>query len=288
MNMKKHALILINAYAPTVMTRQVRRLCEELEARGVDVTARRNNGWLAVDGGITGVPDCDFCIYLDKDKYVAELMEKCGVRLFNSARAIELCDDKMKTHIALAGKIPMPKTVPGLLCYDSGAEIPPAVLDRLELELGYPMIVKQSYGSLGKGVFKADCRKQLETIAERVKLEPHLFQKFIAASCGRDMRVIVIGGKTVGGIIRSSNRDFRSNVGLGGKAEKTDVPENIKNAAELAARILGLDYCGIDFLLGDEPLLCEVNSNAYFDAFEGATGINVAGLYAAHIFNAVY
>ncbi len=30
-------------------------------------------------------------------------------------------------------------------------------------------------------------------------------------------------------------------------------------------------------------MLCEVNSNAFFDAFEAATGINVAAAYAEHI-----
>ncbi len=75
------------------------------------------------------------------------------------------------------------------------------------------------------------------------------------------MRVIVIGGRVIGGIIRQSDGDFRSNVGLGGTARACDVPKNVRDTAIKAANILGLDYCGIDFLFGDEPLLCEVNSN---------------------------
>ena len=55
----------------------------------------------------------------------------------------------------------------------------------------------------------------------------------------------------------------------------------------MAAKIsekLSLDYCGIDLLFGKEGyLLCEVNSNAYFKALEGATGVNVAAAYVKHI-----
>lgn len=282
----KRGLILVNAYSPTTKTRQAMRLAEELTARGVSVDVRKNDFFpLSVtDGRIVGSADCDFCVYLDKDKYVAEMLERSGVRLFNSARAVELCDDKMTTHIALSGGgIPMPDTLPGLLCYDKTAKVSPAALDMIEKRLGYPVIVKLSYGSLGKGVFKADDRAALEALAEEVKTYSHLFQKYVAASHGRDLRVIVVGGRVLGGMIRSSDTDFRSNVGLGGKAKAAEVPQAAAEYALKAAEMLGLDYCGIDFLLSPSPVLCEVNSNAFFDAFEAATGINVAAAYAEHI-----
>ncbi len=286
MHDKLNGLILLNAYSPTLETRQAKRLAEELTLRGVNVTVRRNDGFmLGINGGaVAGDARCDFCLYLDKDKYTAQMLEKRGVRLFNRAQAIADCDDKMQTHIALADNgIPMPKTLAGLLCYDRNASVPTRVLDDVEKSLGYPLVVKLSYGSFGKGVFKADDRAQLAALAESVKLHPHLFQQYVAAAHGKDMRVIVVGGKTLGGILRTSDGDFRSNVGLGGTAEKTDVPAEISALSQKIARLLNLDYCGLDFLLSPVPLLCEVNSNAFFDAFESATGINVAGAYAEHI-----
>ncbi len=280
-------IILVNAYAPILMTRQVTRLSDELSKRGVKIEIKQNNFFPAeLRGGDIAINDfeCDFCLYLDKDKYVAHMLEKKGIRLFDTADAIEKCDDKMTTLITLAGSgIPIPDTVSGLLCYYNDAKIRKKTLDDIESRLGYPMIVKQSYGSLGKGVFKADDRNQLNRLAEELKTEPHLFQKFIANSSGRDMRVIVIGGKVIGGILRESKNDFRSNIGLGATATKIDVPQDAAEYAVKAADILGLDYCGIDFLLSPSPMLCEVNSNAFFDGFESATGINVAGLYAEHI-----
>lgn len=287
--MQKRGLILLNAYADGI-TRQAARLRNELISLGVNMRVARNNEFIArIQNGETAVTaDVDFCVYLDKDKYVARMLEKSGVRLFNRAQAIENCDDKMTTHIILSNNgIPMPDTVPGLLCYDANIPLDVAALDRVEAALGYPVVVKLSYGSMGKGVFKADNRTELVKIAETVKPYPHLFQKYIKSSHGTDMRVIVAGGKVLGGIIRRSNGDFRSNIGLGGSAKKTVVPKDVAKIALRAADILKLDYCGMDFLLGDTPLLCEVNSNAFFDAFEQATGINVARAYAEHIVNAL-
>ena len=55
------------------------------------------------------------------------------------------------------------------------------------------------------------------------------------------------------------------------------------------AEILQLDYCGIDILFGDNdtPLVCEVNSNAFFEGIEGTTGVNVAREYAKHILRTI-
>ena len=278
---------MVNAYAPVVMTRQVTRLKDELEKRGVKIQVKQNNSFPAeIRGGdiVLSDFDYDFCLYLDKDKYVSRMLEKRGVRLFDTADAIEKCDDKMTTLITLANSgIPVPDTAAGLLCYFDDAEIPERVFDDVEKRFGYPVIIKQSYGSLGKGVFKADDRAALKAISNELKTSPHLFQKYVAASHGKDMRVIIIGGKVIGGILRVSKTDFRSNIGLGASAERIDVPNEVCEYAVKAADILGLDYCGIDFLLSPSPVLCEVNSNAFFDGFEKATGINVAALYADHI-----
>lgn len=286
---KKNVLILVNAYAPELMTRQVSRIQDELIKLGATVDVRRNDGFIAriENGNIAYSADLpyDFCVYLDKDKYTPRMLEKRGLRLFNSAEAVEACDDKTTTHIMLADcGIPMPDTLAGLLCYDGAAKIKPETLDLVEKSLGYPLIIKHAYGSLGRGVFKADNRAALETISEQVKLAPHLFQKYIAASHGKDLRVIVVGGRVLGGILRRSDNDFRSNIGLGGKAEAIKVPREVEMYAIGAAHILKLDYCGIDFLIGpDGYLLCEVNSNAFFDAFEKATGVNVAAAYAKYM-----
>ena len=137
---------------------------------------------------------------------------------------------------------------------------------------------------MGTGVFKAENFEQLKGAASALKMQPHLFQQYIAESAGRDIRVIVIGGKAVAAMERISGGDFRSNIAIGGRGLKIDMPVQVKEMAEKAAALLNLDYCGADILFGKEGFyLCEVNSNAFFDGIEAATGVNIAKLYANHI-----
>ena len=87
---------------------------------------------------------------------------------------------------------------------------------------------------------------------------------------------------------RVSGGDFRSNIAAGGKGRRIELPEQAKDIAEKAAKILALDYCGADILFGkDKFYLCEVNSNAFFDGIEKVTGVNIAGLYAGYIIKTI-
>lgn len=286
----KKVLILNNAYYELESyLYQSKRLKEELELLGAQVTVRKNDFFPCITDGKDIVNNCegyDFCIYLDKDKYISEMLEKSGLRVINSHKAMVTCDDKMTTYIALSGSgIKTPKTMPGLLCYTKDAEIKQSTIDEIEKNLGYPIIVKKSFGSLGKGVYKADNRQELELISRSVMFEPHHYQEYISESAGRDLRVIVIGGKFVCAMQRKSETDFRSNVELGGEGKIVDVPKEFIEVAENTAKVLNLDYCGIDLLYGKggEPIVCEVNSNAFFGGIERVTGENVAKAYAKYL-----
>lgn len=277
----KRALILINAYSTSeAELNQPRRICEELNKRGVHAEIVRNGAL-----SLTAELPYDYCVYLDKDKYLSRALEARGLRLFNSARAVELCDDKMTTFFALAGSgIALPKTMPAPLSYSPAAPVSQALLARVKAEFSFPLVVKECYGSLGKGVFLARDEGELMEIAARLKEKPHLFQEYIEESAGRDLRIIAIGGKAILAMKRSSAGDFRSNAALGGKGEPYEADAAQIACAERAAQWLGLDFCGVDLLFGRRgPILCEVNSNAFFQTAERVTGINVAGAYADYI-----
>lgn len=293
----KKALILVNPYSTLISAiNQPIRLKEEFKKLGVEVDIKPNSidTAMIIEGdAVSFIEDYDFVIYLDKDKYTSSLLEKAGIRLFNRHDAIRVCDDKMDTHIRLAGcGISMPDTIAGLLCYNEEASIQ-EIMQRVRLieeKLGYPCIIKECYGSLGAKVYCADNRDELLTRMEKVKLKAHLFQKMITTSRGRDIRVIVIGGKALCGMKRTSKTDFRSNIELGGIGEPIELPEAFKKISEKVADILKLDYCGIDLLHGenDEPIVCEVNSNAFFGAMESVSGVNVAEKYAEYIYETIY
>ena len=280
-------VILTNPYdTHSVQRHKVQRMQQELTALGVDLSVVPNDTF--VTGIVNGDIDCelnaDFVLFFDKDKYTGEMLEKRGIRLFNSAKATAICDDKMLTHITLAGNnIPMPDTLPGALCYNPNGEISDKYLQLACDRLGLPMIVKQCYGSYGEQVYLASTRQEMRTLLNGIKTQAYLLQHFEQQSSGRDMRVIVIGGKVACAMLRENAQDFRSNVAHGGRATAVEIPKEIADLCEKTAKIIGLDYCGIDVLLSDTPKICEVNSNAMFEAMERVTGINVAKLYAEHI-----
>ena len=285
-------IVFINAYSDMKdMLYGAERLKAEFAKRGVSLEIRRNDLYAV---RVSDTLQCDlqgydFCIYLDKDKYVLQGIEKSGIPLFNSARAIEVCDDKMTTALALAGQgIRMPLTLPAPLCYNGEAQISEQSLDKIEEALGYPLVVKKSYGSRGAGVYLVQNRAELKAKSGELLCEPHLYQQFISSSYGRDVRVIVIGGTVLGAMLRQSEGDFRSNVALGGRASNYELPGEAVTLCEKVAAVLGLDFCGIDLLFGDDGFyLCEVNSNAFFAGFERATKKNVAGAYADYILSKV-
>ena len=146
---KKSGLILVNAFNKSEeMMYQPRRLAEELTALGAEVEVRRADFFPVATGGAEGfrcgLSGFDFVVFLDKDKYILDGLDAAGVRVFNPPRAIEICDDKMTTHIALAKTgIPMPRTLPGLLCYDPSEKVKNSTLDIVELALGFPAVVKE-------------------------------------------------------------------------------------------------------------------------------------------------
>lgn len=287
-------IIVINPYhVPKENVLQANRLKEEFDLLGVDVKIvddgftrayLSNNQIVCTDDGI------DFVLYLDKDKYLSKELTEKGFRLFNSHDSIRVCDDKGETYIALANKgIKIPDTVFGALCYRDDCEALHKTADVIIEKLGLPIVVKESFGSLGTGVFKADDKDSLLTLMEKVRTKPHLFQKYIPYKVGADVRVIVVGRKAICSMLRVNDQDFRSNIALGGRGEKIVLTKEFKEVAEKTAKVLGLDYCGVDLLYGEDdvPYVCEVNSNAFFLGIEKVTGVNVAKAYAEYIINQV-
>lgn len=271
-----------------------KRMKEELAKFSIDLVLRKATDILATtdeNGNASVKLDGEylFGLFLDKDLYLSLLMEKSGLRLFNNAEAIRLCDDKMLTHIILADNgIKMPKTISAPLNYSN--EFNGDFIGLLENSLNYPMVAKSNYGSLGKRVFLISNHDELTSFEKEHSKEAHLYQELIESSYGFDYRLIIVGNKFIAGMKRINDYgDFRSNIALGGRGEVVDIPTDYIKMAEDASKVLGLDYCGVDILGGknDEPILCEVNSNAYIEGIEKTTGINVAREYANYLISSI-
>lgn len=285
-------LIIVNGYGLAQgIEHQLLRLKEEFSKRKVDIDVRKNNELLTCIENSeikTKLPKYDFVMYLDKDKFVARMLERLGYRLFNSAESIELCDDKMLTHISLANHgIKMPLTISSTLCYTDNGDR--NIINEVEKKLSFPLIIKENYGSLGKQVYLINNHDELLQKENELIHTPHIYQEFISSSRGKDYRVIVIGGKVVAYMKRENKHSYLSNLASGGSSSVCELSDEYIKVAEKCAKILKLDYCGVDILEGPnkEPIISEVNSNAFYQGIENTTKINVAGLYVDYILSKI-
>lgn len=233
-----------------------------------------------------------FILFLDKDIRLARQLELLGFRLFNRQEVIANCDDKILTFQCLAGKgIKMPKTLISPLFFPGTGsdEVMPHATDWIEKEFGYPLIIKEAFGSFGAQVYLIENREALIQKQQALRYIPHLYQEFIASSKGQDIRIYVVGNKVVASMHRFSDTDFRANVSSGAHmAPYTPSPE-FEEAAIKATQLLNADFTGVDLLFGPdgEPILCEVNSNAHIKNILDCTGVNVATHIFKHILERV-
>ena len=286
----KKGVIIVNPYGKQNLSLvQAERVKSEFALLGLNVPIIKTEELAYIidkDKIISKYKGLDFAVYLDKDKYFSEVLTTLGVKLFNNHNAVRVCDDKGRTYIALASNgIKVPKTILAPLCYVENQQIDERSAQQIASELGYPLIVKESYGSLGLGVYMAKNQAELLSLMHVLKLKPHLYQEYIGTKVGEDIRVILIGGRVVASMKRKNPNDFRSNVYQGGLGEKVMLPKSYIETCEKVAKLLNLDYCGIDLLEDGTsvPVVCEVNSNAFFEGIEKATGVNVAKTYAEYI-----
>ena len=112
-----------------------------------------------------------------------------------------------------------------------------------------------------------------------------MLQQFIAASCGTDRRLYVVGDRVVAAMTRHNDADFRANVGAGGSGTAYTPTAEEEALAFRCCEILGCGIAGVDLLYGDDgnPLVCEVNSSAQTKELIACTGIDVNAAIVAFV-----
>lgn len=205
--------------------------------------------------------------------------ERQGVAMVNGPTAIEAVADKLQTLQILSGAgLPIPKTILGKFPVDVGV---------VERELGFPVVVKTLKGTRGNGVLLCANREQFNDLANLLDgANPgadFIFQQYIKASHGRDVRVLVVNGKAVAAMERrSADGSFKSNISLGGIGSCFDPPPAMAELAVSVTQALGLDVAGIDILFDTNGYrICEANSSPGFQGLEKACGISVPDIIFA-------
>ena len=201
-------------------------------------------------------------------------LEKLGVYSFNSANSIDIVKDKLYQFQILAESgMPIPKTMLAKF---------PLNLQVVGKHIGFPVVVKTLSGSQGSGVFLCETLHSLEELMHMVEnSNPNvnlIFQEFVKTSHGRDLRVVTVGGRVVGAMVRTAaDGNFKANYSRGGTVQKFEITPEIEWLVLEIARKLDLDIAGIDLLFdGDRFKICEVNSSPGFEGLEQACEKNIA------------
>jgi RimK family alpha-L-glutamate ligase len=206
-----------------------------------DVALARLDVREGLDGIESGTPELD-------------RLADVGVEVLNPPRALVAAHDKLLTARALRfAALPHPHT--SLIA----AGMPSIAPD-------LPVVLKPRFGSWGRDVVLCrtadDLEKALEEIAFRDWFQEHgvLAQEFVPPPGAElpqsdttplrwDLRVVVAGGRVVGGAKRiAAPGEWRTNVSLGGRSEGSHPPPLAQSIALQAAAAIGADLVGVDLL----------------------------------------
>ena len=238
---------------------------QDLEARGDEVWASCINiepvPWIQLKGNKC-IPLAQFsCIWMRKDPpvdegylyatHLLEVAERKGVKVVNKPSSLRAWNEKL-----------------GALRY-SHLMAPTIVASKVNDLINFAqanedVVIKPLGGKGGQGVIRLTknspgIKALIELITSQEKL-PVMMQKFIPEVKDGDKRIIVINGEPLGAINRIPKRgDFRSNLAMGGEAEKTSLTLKEKTiCSEISNHFKeeGLFFVGIDVING---LLSEIN-----------------------------
>ncbi|MCB1872477.1 MAG: RimK family alpha-L-glutamate ligase, partial [Gammaproteobacteria bacterium] len=194
--------------------------------------------------------------------------------------AITRSRDKLRSLQLLARKgIGLPVT--------GFAHNPDDIDDLINTVGGAPMVIKLLEGTQGIGVVLAETQKAAQSVIQAfMGLKANIMvQEFIKEAGGADLRCFVVGGRVVATMKRQGPEgEFRSNLHRGGSATLVRLTPEERSTAVRAAKIMGLDVCGVDLLRSNHgPVVMEVNSSPGLEGIEKASGKDVAGIIIQYI-----
>lgn len=143
-------------------------------------------------------------------------------------------------------------------------------IDEIVNRFDFPLIAKELSLQAGKGVFLLKKKKDFDFLNEVKPERQFLFQDFYPDN--EEYRLLVLGyqPRVFYQKIRTDPNEFRANTALGAKEKYMTVsqaPKEMKVMAVKAARVLGYEIAGVDFLIDKRTQkiwLLEVNRGPGF------------------------
>lgn len=200
---------------------------------------------------------------------IAQQAKQAGVVVIDDPESILRCCNKVFLHDAFSYQgVPAPATQ---VVSSTDAQL----IDELEDQIGYPMIVKLPEGSFSRGVYKCEDRSELvarlnEMLATSALalVQEYLYTDF-------DWRIGVLAGKPIyacryhmakGHWQIYNHADQHENVGLSETLATFEVPKKVLDAAIRSTKLIGNGFYGVDIKQKDSSVyVIEVNDNPSID-----------------------
>ena len=148
------------------------------------------------------------------------------------------------------------------------------------------VVVKPIHGNGGKAIFRVGPEGEnlgaLFEVFNQTWPEPHMVQAFLPEVAKGDKRIVLVDGEIAGAINRKPGEgEFRSNLAVGGYAEKTELTaEEQEICAALGPELkrLGLIFVGIDVIGGKYLTEINVTSPTGIVAIDKFNGTDTPGM----------
>lgn len=261
-----------------------RMMKERGEALGLDVQPvvlselvlgmDENGRHTCLRGGESARPEA--VLSRQRDSLISEHFERMGVPVFNDSRVCRICNDKRITYQFLQG-LPMPQTV----FLSPVRSAPPAGTQ-------FPVILKPACSHGGDRILLVNSEEEWQEAAKRILPEPAL-QQAVVTEAGQDLRVYVLGGKILAGVMRTARTGVVSNFKQGGHVALHELTEAERSLAQsvidrFSASGSPLHMAGVDLLYDHgHPVIGEVEDVVGSRMLYNTSDIDIVKLYLQHI-----
>jgi RimK family alpha-L-glutamate ligase len=203
-------------------------------------------------------------------------LENLGVRVVNTASAIERTVDKYYTSFLLADAgIPTPRT---LVTEDFDT----AMAACREMR---DVIIKPLFGSEGKGMVRVTEIEAAYRVLRAWEMNRYVYylQEY-KPHFHEDIRALVIGDRVAAAMLRRSG-GWKTNFSQGAQVEPIELSAEMEALALKAARLINLDYGGVDLMRAEDgnTYVVEINSIPGWRGLQKTTDRDIAERIIDHV-----
>ncbi len=214
------------------------------------------------------------CISYFRGLHFTACLEFLDVPVINTFQVASKCGNKLIISLLLKKHgVPTPKTY-----FSFSSDV---ALETLE-KVGYPLVLKPVVGSWGRGVIPIKDKDTADSIIEMRELTDGTHDRIyylqeLVKRPPRDIRTIMVGGKAVASMYRTSSGGFKTNIATGADPELCEITKEMEELCIKASDAVGGGILGID-LMEDEKrglVVHEINNTVEFKALSKVAKKNI-------------